>query len=225
MRFIPTGLKHGTITVLCNGTPYEITTYRIDGKYTDHRRPDNVEFTSDIKADLARRDFTINAVAMDINGCIIDPFNGIQDMKDGLIRCVGEPEKRFTEDALRIMRAVRFASQLNFNIEINTSEAVHRMKDLLQNISHERIRDELDKLVCGLGYSRRLTTRKAAEYFWGIRKFSSDAAERRERARQTIESPLFKEHILPVISQYGKFKHRLLVKLFARGYAGLIRFW
>ena len=148
-KVIPTGLKHGTITVLCNGTPYEITTYRIDGKYTDHRRPDNVEFTSDIKADLARRDFTINAVAMDINGCIIDPFNGIQDMKDGLIRCVGEPEKRFTEDALRIMRAVRFASQLNFNIEINTSEAVHRMKDLLQNISHERIRDELDKLVCG----------------------------------------------------------------------------
>ncbi len=148
-KVIPTGIKHGTITVLCNGSPYEITTYRIDGEYTDHRRPDSVEFTSDITADLARRDFTINAVAMDRNGCIIDPFDGIHDMKDGIIRCVGEPEKRFTEDALRIMRAVRFASQLNFKIEESTSDAIHRMKDLLQNISHERIRDELDKLICG----------------------------------------------------------------------------
>ena len=163
-KVIPTGIKHGTITVLCDGTPFEITTYRIDGEYTDHRHPDSVEFTSDITADLARRDFTINAVAMDKNGCIIDPFDGISDMKSGIIRCVGEPGKRFTEDALRIMRAVRFASQLGFKIEEKTSEAVHRMKDLLQNISHERIRDELDKLVCGsscvdilLGYSDVIT--------------------------------------------------------------------
>lgn len=163
-RVIPTGIKHGTVTVLCGDTPFEITTYRIDGKYTDHRRPENVEFTSDITADLSRRDFTINAVAMDRNGSIIDPFDGISDMKDGIIRCVGEPEKRFSEDALRIMRAVRFASQLGFRIEEKTSAAVHSMKDLLQKISHERIRDELDKLVCGnscvdilMGYSDVIT--------------------------------------------------------------------
>ena len=163
-KVVPTGIKHGTVTVLCGGTPFEITTYRIDGKYTDHRRPDNVEFTSDITADLARRDFTINAVAMDINGCIVDPFGGIQDMKAGIIRCVGEPEKRFSEDALRIMRAVRFASQLGFAIDDATAKAVHDMKDLLQNISNERIRDELDKLVCGkncadilMGYSDVIT--------------------------------------------------------------------
>lgn len=163
-KVIPTGIKHGTVTVLCGGTPYEITTYRIDGKYTDHRRPDSVEFTSDITDDLARRDFTINAVAMDRNGSVIDPFDGITDMKAGIIRCVGEPEKRFSEDALRIMRAIRFASQLGFKIDETTSEAVHSMKDLLQNISHERIRDELDKLVCGnscvdilMGYSDVIT--------------------------------------------------------------------
>lgn len=148
-KVVPTGIKHGTVTVFCGDVPYEITTYRIDGEYTDCRRPENVEFTADITADLARRDFTINAVAMDRNGCLVDPFDGISDMKAGIIRCVGAPEKRFGEDALRIMRAVRFASQLGFTIEEETSAAVHRMKDLLQKISHERIRDELDKLVCG----------------------------------------------------------------------------
>lgn len=148
-KVVPTGIKHGTVTVFCGDVPFEITTYRIDGEYTDCRRPENVEFTADITADLARRDFTINAVAMDINGCLVDPFDGISDMKAGIIRCVGAPEKRFGEDALRIMRAVRFASQLGFTIEEETSAAVHRMKDLLQKISHERIRDELDKLVCG----------------------------------------------------------------------------
>ncbi len=148
-KVVPTGIKHGTVTVFCGDVPFEITTYRIDGEYTDCRRPENVEFTADITTDLARRDFTINAVAMDRNGCLVDPFDGISDMKAGIIRCVGAPEKRFGEDALRIMRAVRFASQLGFTIEEETSAAVHRMKDLLQKISHERIRDELDKLVCG----------------------------------------------------------------------------
>ena len=148
-KVIPTGIKHGTVTVLCDGEPFEITTYRIDGTYTDHRRPDSVEFTSDITADLARRDFTINATAMDKNGSVIDPFGGISDMKEGIIRCVGDPKKRFSEDALRIMRAVRFASQLGFVIDDDTATAIHDMKDLLQNISNERIRDELDKIVCG----------------------------------------------------------------------------
>lgn len=148
-RVIPTGIKHGTVTVLCGGSPFEITTYRIDGEYSDHRRPDKVEFTSDITADLARRDFTVNAIAMDKNGSIIDPFGGKDDIEAGVIRCVGEPEKRFTEDALRIMRAVRFSSQLGFTIDEATAEAVHRMRDDLKKISRERIREELDKLICG----------------------------------------------------------------------------
>lgn len=164
-KVIPTGLKHGTVTVLCGGTPFEITTYRIDGEYTDHRRPDKVEFTTDITADLSRRDFTVNAIAMDRHGNIIDPFGGKDDINAGIIRCVGEPEKRFSEDALRIMRAVRFASQFGFSIDKATSDAVHAMSGDLKNISRERIREELDKLICGknstdvlLSYSDIITT-------------------------------------------------------------------
>ena len=148
-KVIPTGLKHGTVTVICGDTPFEITTYRIDGEYTDHRRPDKVEFTSNIAEDLSRRDFTVNAIAMDRHGNIVDPFGGKEDITAGIIRCVGKPEKRFSEDALRIMRAVRFASQLGFTIDKATSDAVHSMRDDLKKISRERIREELDKLVCG----------------------------------------------------------------------------
>ncbi|WP_019680932.1 CCA tRNA nucleotidyltransferase [Ruminococcus flavefaciens] len=163
-KVIPTGIKHGTVTVVSDGIPYEITTYRIDGEYTDHRRPDKVEFTSDIAADLARRDFTINAIAMDRHGNIVDPFGGKKDIEAAVIRCVGVPQQRFGEDALRIMRAVRFASQLGFTIDEATAQAVHSMKDELEKISRERIRDELDKLICGsnctdvlLGYSDVIT--------------------------------------------------------------------
>ncbi len=148
-KTIPTGIKHGTVTVIADGTPYEITTYRIDGKYTDSRRPDNVEFTTNLREDLARRDFTINAVAMDLRGNIYDCFGGADDIKRNIIKCVGSPEKRFAEDALRIMRAVRFSSQLGFEIEPETAEAVHSMKNSLGNISKERISEELDKLICG----------------------------------------------------------------------------
>lgn len=146
---IPTGLKHGTVTVISEGYHFEVTAYRVDGEYSDSRRPDKVSFTSDIKEDLARRDFTMNAIAMDINGEVIDPFGGCEDIKYHIIRCVGEPEKRFTEDALRIMRALRFASQLGFDIENSTSEALIGLKERLDRISAERIREELDKLICG----------------------------------------------------------------------------
>ena len=149
-KIIPTGIKHGTVTVLCEGVPFEITTYRIDGRYSDHRRPDSVRFTSDITADLARRDFTVNAIAMDRRGNTVDPFGGRADIENRIIRCVGAPEKRFGEDALRIMRAVRFASQLGFRIDDATAAAVHGMKEQLSGISAERIRDELDKLICGV---------------------------------------------------------------------------
>lgn len=148
-KTIPTGIKHGTVTVILNSIPYEITTYRIDGKYSDSRRPDSVEFTTSLREDLARRDFTINAIAMNSKGEISDYFNGTDDIRNKIIRCVGCPEKRFEEDALRIMRAVRFSSQLGFEIEQKTAKAIHSMKDRLKNISKERIREELDKLICG----------------------------------------------------------------------------
>lgn len=150
-KVIPTGLKHGTVTVLKEGVPYEITTFRVDGSYSDGRRPDSVRFTSDINDDLARRDFTMNAIAMNRHGDVIDPFGGSEDIKNHVIRCVGAPEKRFGEDALRIMRAIRFASQLRFEIEKETAEAVHSMAAGLSAISRERVRDELNKLICGEG--------------------------------------------------------------------------
>ncbi len=146
---IPTGLKHGTVTVVSQGIPYEITTYRVDGDYSDGRRPDSVSFTSELTEDLARRDFTMNAIAMDINGRITDPFSGEKDIKNRIIRCVGNPQKRFTEDALRIMRAVRFSSQLGFDIEEDTAKALETLCERLEFVSAERIRAELDKLLCG----------------------------------------------------------------------------
>ena len=148
-KVIPTGIRHGTVTVLKNGIPFEITTYRVDGSYSDCRRPDSVRFTSTIEEDLARRDFTMNAIAMDRDGRLADPFGGAEDIAHGVIRCVGAPEKRFSEDALRIMRAVRFASQLGFEIENETAEAIRSMSGRLNVISKERIREELDKLICG----------------------------------------------------------------------------
>ncbi len=156
-KVIPTGIRHGTVTVLAEGTPYEITTYRVDGSYSDSRRPDSVEFTPDIVQDLARRDFTMNAIAMDIRGNIVDPFGGRGDIEHSLIRCVGEPEKRFTEDALRIMRGIRFASQLGFGIEEKTAQAIIDMRGRLSIISRERGREELDKLLCGKDCGKVLT--------------------------------------------------------------------
>lgn len=146
---IPTGVKHGTVTVVSQGIAFEITTYRVDGDYSDSRRPDSVRYTCELTEDLARRDFTMNAIAMDINGRIIDPFNGKNDIENRIIRCVGEPCKRFTEDALRIMRGVRFASQLGFELEENTKKAVKELKNRLEFVSAERIHTELDKLLCG----------------------------------------------------------------------------
>lgn len=161
---VPTGLKHGTVTVVFDSIPYEITTFRIDGEYSDSRRPDKVRFTAELEEDLSRRDFTMNAIAMDADGKIVDPFGGAEDIKKRIIRCVGDPELRFREDALRIMRGIRFASQLGFSVEKCTSSAIHSMKDRLNLISKERICSELDKLVCGencvevlLGYSDVLT--------------------------------------------------------------------
>ncbi len=148
-KTIPTGIKHGTVTVMHENEPFEVTTFRIDGKYSDFRRPDSVEFTSSLRDDCARRDFTMNSLAMDCNGNIYDFFGGIQDIDKHIIRCVGEPEQRFTEDALRILRAVRFSSVLGFDIEKNTAEYAMKLRKNLVFVSAERIRSELVKLICG----------------------------------------------------------------------------
>lgn len=148
-RTVPTGIKHGTVTVISNGEPFEVTTFRVDGNYSDSRRPDSVSFTSNLTEDLARRDFTVNAMAMDVRGKIYDPFGGKSDIENKIIKCVGEPEKRFEEDALRIMRALRFSSQLGFEIEKSTSETLLKLRENLDKISRERVREELDKLICG----------------------------------------------------------------------------
>ena len=147
-RTINTGLKHGTVTVIINKMQLEITTYRIDGKYSDNRRPDMVLFTDNVFHDLRRRDFTINSLAYNKYG-IVDLFDGIADIENKIIKCVGEPDERFNEDGLRIVRALRFASVLGFDIEENTSLSIHKNKELLNNVSKERISNEFNKLVTG----------------------------------------------------------------------------
>lgn len=148
-KTIPTGIKHGTVTVIINSVPTEVTTYRIDGDYTDSRSPDSVEFTDDLSLDLSRRDFTINAMAYSHEKGLIDLFGGINDIENKTIRTVGKPEKRFSEDALRILRAIRFACQLNFNIEKNTLNSAIKLSDTLSKISKERIYNELSRALLG----------------------------------------------------------------------------
>lgn len=145
---LPTGLKHGTVTV-GGGKGVEVTTFRRDGRYLDNRHPDHVEFTGSLEEDLARRDFTVNAIAMDLRGEIIDPFGGRADLKKRILRAVGEAEKRFEEDALRILRGLRFASKLGFEIENGTAYAIRRCAPLLKNIAPERIQVELTGILCG----------------------------------------------------------------------------
>lgn len=150
-RTLDTGRKHGTITVMEGTQAYEVTTYRVDGPYSDGRRPDSVRFVPSLKEDLARRDFTMNAIAMDCGGKIQDPFGGFRDIQAGLIRCVGQPGRRFREDGLRIMRALRFAATLDYAIEEATAAAVHANRDMLKHVAAERINSELCKLLTGPG--------------------------------------------------------------------------
>lgn len=154
---IDTGIKHGTVTVVIDGEPLEITTFRLDGEYEDNRHPKSVTFTSDLGADLGRRDFTVNAMAYSKMTGTVDLFGGQNDLKNGIISCVGNPDRRFNEDALRILRALRFASALDFEIEEKTAQSLLKNRALLGNISEERIAKELLKLVCGKGAKRILT--------------------------------------------------------------------
>lgn len=150
-QLIETGLKHGTVTVMELGTPFEITTYRIDGQYSDGRHPDEVRFAASLREDLSRRDFTMNAAAMDPAGRLCDPFGGASDIASRQVRCVGDPDRRFQEDGLRVMRALRFASVLDFSIDRQTAGAVHRNCGQLKKVAAERINAELCRLICGPG--------------------------------------------------------------------------
>lgn len=150
-RTIDTGLKHGTVTVMSGGKPVEVTTYRIDGSYSDGRHPDSVTFTEDITADLSRRDFTMNAIAYQEKRGLVDPFGGAADIAAGVIRCVGAPEARFSEDALRIMRALRFAAVLGFTVEPATLEAVRELAESVRRVAVERVNVEFSKLLLGEG--------------------------------------------------------------------------
>lgn len=146
-KTVDTGIKHGTVTVVIDGSNYEITTYRVDGEYLDFRKPESVSFTGSIEEDLSRRDFTVNAIAYNPELGIVDPFGGIADIEAGIIRTVGDPDKRFREDALRLLRAVRFSAQLGFSIAEGTLESIGANSRLIENISSERIRDELTKIL------------------------------------------------------------------------------
>ena len=156
LRTIETGIQHGTLTVLVDGMPLEITTFRDDGEYLDNRHPVGVTFSRRIEEDLCRRDFTVNAMAYHPERGLVDLFDGQADLNEKRISCVGDPEKRFYEDGLRILRALRFASVLDFSIATDTAEAVHACRHLLKNIAAERIREEFCKLICGAGAVRIL---------------------------------------------------------------------
>ena len=156
LHTVETGLKHGTLTVVVNHVPYEITTFRVDGEYTDHRHPDSVSFVDNIAEDLSRRDFTVNAMAWSPDSGLVDLFDGREDLAAGVIRCVGDPALRFDEDALRVLRALRFAAVYDFSIDPATDAAARKLAPSLHGVAGERIREELMKLLCGKGVGRIL---------------------------------------------------------------------
>lgn len=155
-RVIETGIKHGTVTVLYKGVSVEITTFRVDGEYSDGRHPDSVSFSRNIEDDLARRDFTMNGIAFSPKRGFVDPFGGERDIRAGVIRAIGDPDKRFSEDALRVVRALRFSATLGFPIEENTAAAMEAHKNDLRKVSAERIFAELKRLICGKDVKRVL---------------------------------------------------------------------
>lgn len=148
-RTVPTGLQHGTVTVLEGGFGYEVTTYRTESGYADHRRPEQVVFVRDVKEDLRRRDFTINAICCGADGVLTDPYGGAEDVTRRIVRCVGDAEERFEEDALRMLRCVRFASVLDFSVAKNTWRGLLRQRDKLAHIAVERLRAELERIALG----------------------------------------------------------------------------
>lgn len=167
-RIIPTGLKHGTVTVVIDNKPYEITTYRIDGEYEDSRHPQNVTFTKNLTEDLSRRDFTINAMAYNPKVGVVDVFGGCEDLHKQILRCVGNPNDRFSEDALRIMRAIRFAATYGLCIDLPTVIAMNNCKEQLKNISCERINSEITKMLQSDRYSLAFTLTYTIQCFFEV---------------------------------------------------------
>ncbi len=156
VKFYNVGIKHGTVAAVLEGKSYEITTFRTESGYADNRHPDAVTFVNDIKDDLSRRDFTVNAMAYNESDGLVDVFGGADDINAKIIRAVGDADLRFNEDALRILRALRFSSTLDFTIDKSTSDSIFKNKHLIKNVARERITEELKKLVCGEGVSRVL---------------------------------------------------------------------
>lgn len=206
-RTIPTGIQHGTVTVLLNDESIEVTTFRREGEYIDGRHPGNVTFDAGLMEDLSRRDFTINAMALDMDGGVIDPFGGQGDLTAGLIRCVGEPDLRFAEDALRMFRAVRFSAQLGFEIEPSTAAAIGRNAPRAAALSGERIKAELEKTLLSqhpervekivtAGLLDHLFTNWPVKMGWSV--FAEVPAERNARWRCFCNMTGFPITALPV---------------------------
>lgn len=197
-RTIDTGIEHGTVTVMFGKEGYEVTTYRVDGKYEDHRRPTSVSFTASLIEDMKRRDFTINAMAYNEEEGIVDHFDGIGDLKRHIIRCVGEPRERFDEDALRILRAVRFSAQLDFSIEEKTKEAICNQAVFLKDISAERIQVELTKLLLS-AHPERLRT----AYELGVTKVVLPEFDKMMKTQQNNKHHMYNvgEHTLRVVQE------------------------
>lgn len=189
-KTLPTGLRHGTVTAVVEGMPLEITTFRVDGPYEDNRRPSEVTFVSDVEADLARRDFTINAMAWNPASGLVDPFGGQADLEAGILRSVGDPAERLREDGLRIMRALRFSARLGFVIEENLALALHQQKDLLKNISAERLNAELCGMLRGDGVEGILLEyRDVLEVFLPELAAQSGDAEWAQTAKSVAAAP------------------------------------
>lgn len=149
VKTVETGLAHGTVTLVLDGRPFEVTTYRADGTYSDGRHPDAVAFVTALEEDLARRDFTVNAMALGLDGAVQDPFGGQEDLRRGLLRCVGDPDRRFQEDGLRLLRCLRFSAVLDFDIAPDTAAAIRRNLPMLDKVAAERVQTELRKLLTG----------------------------------------------------------------------------
>ncbi|MCM3269184.1 CCA tRNA nucleotidyltransferase [Paenibacillus elgii] len=195
-RTVPTGLQHGTVTVVADKKPYEVTTFRREGGYEAFRRPTEVEYIDSLTEDLQRRDFTMNAMAIDQNGHLIDPFDGLKDLERGVLRCVGQAEERFGEDALRMMRGLRFASEYGLMVEQATWDALNSGISLLRHIAMERIRAELERMLGGSDPNRAL-------------ELLADSRALRHVKQELLLSKLDKETEWPPLSRLTEMEHRL----------------
>lgn len=210
IKVIETGIKHGTVTLILEKIPYEITTYRIEGKYSDKRHPDMVEFTKNIKKDLNRRDFTINAMAYNYKNGLVDCYSGLCDLKNNIIKCVGDPSKRFREDALRMIRAIRFSAQLNFEIEIHTKEAIKDLSYNIKNVSMERIKEEFNKILLSDDVFKIHKLNK-----YGLMKYFLPEFDICENTKQNHPYHIFNvgSHILHAVSEISNELHLRLTML------------